>query len=87
MARRGREVARGLEAVADGDARDHRELQSQGGAAGSLLLQQLDVALRFLPTSDYGTPAPAAGGNFELADMPTEGQAGGQSDEQDESLW
>ena len=86
MARRGREVARGLEAVADGDARDHRELQSQGGAAGSLLLQQLDVALRFLPTSDYGTPAPAAGGAFELADMPTEGQAGGQSDEQDELL-
>ena len=40
------------------DARDHRELQSQGGAAGTLLLQQLDVALRFLPTSEYGKQVP-----------------------------
>ena len=92
MDRRGREVARGLEAGADSDARDHGE---QGGAAGTIvsvaegrasrsLLQQLDVALRFLPTSEYGTTVPAAGGAFELADMPTKGQTGGQGDDQGE---
>jgi len=65
------------------DARDHRELQSQGGAAGTLLLQQLDVALRFLPTSEYGKQVPL---KVPLkADGLADGQAGGQSD--DEFLW
>ena len=93
MARRARELDRGLESVAESDARDHRELQSQGGAAGTFLLQQLDMALRFLPTSEYGTPVPAAGGALEPADKPagkqaagkpTKRQTGGKPDDEDE---
>ena len=96
MARRERELTGGLESVADSDARDRRELQSQGGAAGTFLLQQLDTALRFLPTSEYGTPVPAAGGALELADKqagkqagkqegkPTKTQTGGNPDDEDE---
>jgi len=93
MARRGHDVARGLDAVADSDAA-HRELQSQGGAAGPLLLKQLDKALHFLPTSEYGARARAAGGALERADMPankraegqTGGTAAGPSNEEDESM-
>ena len=81
MARRGHEVARGLEAVSEREA-EHRELQSQGGAAGSLLRKQLETALHFLPTSEYGARARAAGGALERADKPAkkgggEGQTGG----------
>ena len=94
MARRGHEVARGLEAVSAREA-EHRELQSQGGAAGSLLRKQLETALHFLPTSEYGARARAAGGALERADKPAkkgrgEGQTGdakgGPSNEQEEAM-
>ena len=94
MARRGHEVARGLEAVSAREA-EHRELQSQGGAAGSLLRKQLETALHFLPTSENGARARAAGGALERADKPAkkgrgEGQTGdakgGPSNEQEEAM-
>ena len=83
-----------MEAVSAREA-EHRELQSQGGAAGSLLRKQLETALHFLPTSENGARARAAGGALERADKPAkkgrgEGQTGdakgGPSSEQEEAM-